>query len=99
MLNTYFQLFSIDSDAPKGWLLADLKYEKLTTDHEQLEIQPTSEFANYFEILNNFSIFSNKKFFQQNFGNITQLFLLEILATRPFFKRIIIVKGEIKNRY
>lgn len=76
----------------------DLKYEKLTTGYEQLAIQPTSEFANYFEIQNNFSIFSNEKLSQQNFADFPRLFLLEILATHSSFKRIIIVEGEIKDR-
>lgn len=79
--------------------MADLKHEKLTTGYEQLIIQSTSEFANYFEIQNNFSVVSNEKFSKQNFGNFPRLFLLEILANRLPFKRIIIVEGVIQERY
>uniref|UniRef100_A0AC35FWI2 Cadherin domain-containing protein n=1 Tax=Panagrolaimus sp. PS1159 TaxID=55785 RepID=A0AC35FWI2_9BILA len=98
ILFIYFKLsetakvYPIRFDAPIGWLLADLAFDGVCTKYEKLTIQK-SEHSVFFKIENNFTIISASPL-----GILKgQKFLLNILAERKPYERILTIHVEIQN--
>lgn len=89
-------MYGIHVDSPSNTLLVDLLHEKLCRNFETLKLQKF-EFSEYFEIRNNFFIFTNSSLSNilekrdtsanQNFvsnnqlQNFGRLFLIKVIAS------------------
>lgn len=78
-------------DVPPDFFVGDLAFDGICTEHEKLTIQPSDK--SEFFVLKNYSIFTSKPL--KNLKN--QKFLLNFLAERKPFERVLTAHIEVQN--